>query len=59
MSNKIQERHFLEIKKSNIKNHTGFGWGNWGIGGEGIGIYMVGVLGYVCVGGNKYIYIYI
>ena len=26
--NKIQERHFLEIKKSNVKNHTGFGWGN-------------------------------
>ena len=25
---KIQERHFLEIKKSNVKNLTGFGWGN-------------------------------
>ena len=25
---KIQERHFLEIKKSNAKNHTGLGW--WG-----------------------------
>ena len=24
---KIQERHFLEIKKSNAKNHTGLGWG--------------------------------
>ena len=24
----FQERHFLEIKKSNVKNHTGFGWGN-------------------------------
>jgi len=22
------ERHFLEIKNSNVKNHTGFGWGN-------------------------------
>ena len=39
---KIQEHHFLEIKKSNVKDHTGFGWealgyvwggGNWGIGG--------------------------
>ena len=28
MSTKIQERHFLEINKSNVKNHTGFGWGN-------------------------------
>ena len=28
-----QERHFLEIKKSNAKNHTGLGWwaGHWGI----------------------------
>ena len=25
---KIQERHVLEIKKSNVKNHTGFGWEN-------------------------------
>ncbi len=25
---KIQERNFFEIKKSNVKNHTGFGWGN-------------------------------
>ena len=24
----IQEHHFLEIKKSNVKNHTGSGWGN-------------------------------
>ena len=33
----IQERHFLEIKKSNAKKYTGFGlWGDWGIGG-GIG----------------------
>ena len=24
----VQERHFLEIKKSNVKHHTGFGWGN-------------------------------
>ena len=23
----FQERHFLEIKKSNAKNHTGLGWG--------------------------------
>ena len=23
---KIQERHFFEIKQSNVKNHTGFGW---------------------------------
>ena len=23
----IQERHFLEIKKSNVNNHTGFRWG--------------------------------
>ena len=22
----VQERHFLEIKKINVKNHTGFGW---------------------------------
>ena len=30
---KFQERHFLEIKKSNAKNHTGLGWGraHWGI----------------------------
>ena len=24
----IQERHFLEINKFNVKNNTGFGWGN-------------------------------
>ena len=22
----FQERHVLEIKKNNVKNHTGFGW---------------------------------
>ena len=29
----FQERHFLEIKKSNAKNHTGLGWveGHWAI----------------------------
>ena len=28
----FQERHFLEIKKSNAKNHTGLGGvGHWGI----------------------------
>ena len=29
----FQERHFLEMKKSNAKNHTGLGWGggHWGI----------------------------
>ena len=38
--NKIQECHFLKIKKSNVQNHPRFGvlgyWGrgNWGIGGE-------------------------
>ena len=31
MSKKIQERHFLEIKKSNAKNHTGLGWGGIGV----------------------------
>ena len=34
----FQEHHFLEIKKSNAENHTGLGWwGNWGIGGGGVG----------------------
>ena len=31
---KIKERHFLEMKKSNAKNHTGLGsggGGHWGI----------------------------
>ena len=28
----VQERHFLEIKKSNAKNHTG-------LGGEALGYY--------------------
>ena len=44
---KIQERHFLEIKKSNAKKYTGFGVGGgglrgalgyrggyWGVGGD-------------------------
>ena len=56
---KIQERHFLEIEKSNVKNHPGFGGeglgvlggGHWGIYGGG------GELEYG--GGIKYIYIYI
>ena len=38
----FQERHFLEIKESNAKNHTGLGWGGalgyrggyWGIEGQ-------------------------
>ena len=35
----VQERNFLEIKKTNAKNHTGLGWGegDWGIGGGGVG----------------------
>ena len=28
----FQERHFLEIKNSNAKNHTGLGWGGGGSG---------------------------
>ena len=27
----VQEHHFLEIKKTNAKNHTGLGWGGIGI----------------------------
>ena len=45
MSEKIQERNFLEIKKSNVKNHPGFGvLGYWGIGGDW-GIYGGGIGG--------------
>ena len=34
----VQKRHFLEIKKSNAKNHTGLGW--WG----GIGVLLIALL---------------
>ena len=35
---KIQEHHFLEIKKSNAKNHTGLGWGG------AIGVLLIALL---------------
>ena len=28
---KIQEHHFLDINKSNAKNHTGLGWRGIGV----------------------------
>ena len=39
----LQERHFLEIKKSNAKNHTGLGWGG-GIGGLLISLLIANAL---------------
>ena len=56
---KIQERHCLQIKKSNVKHHTGFGWIVVLVRGWGIYIYLYG--GYWGMGGviNIYIYIYI
>ena len=34
----FQERHFLEIKTFNAKNHTGLGWGG------GIGVLLIALL---------------
>ena len=42
---KIQERQFLEIKKSNVKNQAGFGWGVLGYWGGVLGIYRGGNIG--------------
>ena len=35
---RIQEHRFLEINKSNAKNHTGLGWGG------GIGVLLIALL---------------
>ena len=47
MSNKSRRVNLSKSKKSNVKKHTGFGWG--------IGVYMRGNIG---VWGVIYIYIY-